>query len=43
MHIDAEDIIGPVLPQAGDPRVTNVGKYLISLRIDELPQLFLTC
>lgn len=40
MRIDAEDISGPVLAQAEDPRVTTVGKYIRSLRIDELPQLF---
>ena len=40
MRVDAEDLSGPVLAQAEDPRVTKVGKYLRSLRIDELPQLF---
>jgi len=40
MRIDAEEVSGPVLAQAEDPRVTTVGKYLRSLRIDELPQLF---
>lgn len=40
MRIDAEDLSGPVLAQAEDPRVTKIGKYLRSLRIDELPQLF---
>lgn len=40
MRIDAEEISGPVLAQAEDPRVTKVGKYIRSLRIDELPQLF---
>jgi len=40
MRIDAEDVSGPVLAEAEDPRVTTVGKYLRSLRIDELPQLF---
>jgi|SRR5690625_494395 len=40
MRIDAEELSGPVLAQAEDPRVTPVGKYLRSLRIDELPQLF---
>src|SRR5699024_855682 len=32
MHIDAEELSGPVLAQAEDPRVTKVGKYLRSLR-----------
>lgn len=40
MTTDAEKSSGPVLAQAEDPRVTRVGKYLRSLRIDELPQLF---
>jgi len=40
MRIDAEEMSGPVLAQAEDPRVTKVGKYIRSLRIDELPQLF---
>lgn len=40
MTSDAEDSTGPVLAQASDPRVTKIGKYLRSLRIDELPQLF---
>lgn len=39
MRTDAEELSGPVLAQAEDPRVTKVGKYLRSLRIDELPQL----
>ncbi len=40
MRIDAEDLSGPVLAQAKDPRITPIGNYLRSLRIDELPQLF---
>src|SRR5699024_1799909 len=40
MRIDAEDLSGPVLAQAEDPRVTKVGKYLISLRNDELQQIY---
>ena len=39
MRIDAEELSGPVLAQSEDPRVTTVGKYIRSLRIDELPQL----
>lgn len=39
MRIDAEDLSGPVLAQAKDPRITPIGNYLRSLRIDELPQL----
>lgn len=40
MRTDAEELSGPVLAQAEDPRITPIGKYLRSLRIDELPQLF---
>lgn len=40
MRNDAENLSGPVLAEAQDPRVTKVGSYLRSLRIDELPQLF---
>lgn len=40
MREDAEELSGPVLASAEDPRITEVGKYLRSLRIDELPQLF---
>ncbi|OJF94716.1 sugar transferase [Alkalibacterium sp. 20] len=40
MSATAEQESGPVLASANDARVTAVGKYLRSLRIDELPQLF---
>ena len=40
MGITAEKESGPVLATSNDMRVTPVGKYLRSLRIDELPQLF---
>lgn len=40
MRTDAEELSGPVLAEADDPRITKIGKYLRSLRIDELPQLF---
>ncbi|WP_034301217.1 sugar transferase [Alkalibacterium sp. AK22] len=40
MSATAEARSGPVLASANDSRVTKVGKYLRSLRIDELPQLF---
>lgn len=40
MSATAEKDSGPVLASANDARVTMVGKYLRSLRIDELPQLF---
>lgn len=40
MSATAEKDTGPVLATANDARVTPLGKYLRSLRIDELPQLF---
>jgi len=40
MSATAEEASGPVLATANDMRVTPLGKYLRSLRIDELPQLF---
>lgn len=40
MSATAEKESGPMLATTNDPRVTTVGKYLRSLRIDELPQLF---
>lgn len=39
MSATAEKDSGPVLATANDTRVTAIGKYLRSLRIDELPQL----
>lgn len=39
MSNTAERESGPVLASANDARVTSIGKYLRSLRIDELPQL----
>ena len=39
MSATAEKESGPVLATANDARVTPVGKYLRSMRIDELPQL----
>ncbi|WP_324718094.1 sugar transferase [Carboxydochorda subterranea] len=35
----AEDDTGPVLASRDDPRVTRVGRWLRTFRIDELPQL----
>jgi exopolysaccharide biosynthesis polyprenyl glycosylphosphotransferase len=40
MGATAEKDSGPVLATTNDARVTPIGKYLRSLRIDELPQLF---
>lgn len=39
MAANAEAKSGPTLATSNDARVTGVGKYLRSLRIDELPQL----
>ena len=39
MSATAEKESGPVLATSNDSRVTFLGKYLRSLRIDELPQL----
>lgn len=39
MGVTAEKESGPMLATSNDPRVTPVGRYLRSLRIDELPQL----
>lgn len=40
MYEDAEKTTGAVLATENDPRITKVGKFLRSTRIDELPQLF---
>ena len=40
MHDDSEAQTGPVLSSDNDPRITNVGKVLRNLRLDELPQFF---
>ena len=37
---DAEKLSGPVLAEEDDPRITRVGRFLRTTRIDELPQLF---
>ncbi|AXY26591.1 UDP-phosphate galactose phosphotransferase [Suicoccus acidiformans] len=40
MTQEAESTSGPVLATSNDARVTKVGKFIRSTRIDELPQLF---
>jgi len=40
MLVDAEDASGPVLSNEEDDRVTRVGRFLRSSRLDELPQLY---
>lgn len=39
MVIDAEKCFGPVLASKNDPRVTRVGRFIRSTRLDEIPQL----
>ena len=36
---DAEKLSGPVLAGEDDPRITKLGKFLRSIRMDEVPQL----
>lgn len=39
MKIDAEKHTGPVWAEENDPRITNVGKIIRRLHIDEIPQM----
>lgn len=38
--VENADKIGALITSEGDPRITNIGKTLRKLRLDELPQLF---
>lgn len=40
MVVDAEKTTGPVLASAKDPRITRIGSFMRSTRLDEIPQLF---
>lgn len=40
MVVDAEKSTGPVLATAHDPRITRLGRFMRSTRLDEIPQLF---
>ncbi|WP_419877316.1 sugar transferase [Brevibacillus centrosporus] len=40
MVVDAEKSTGPVLAAAKDPRITPIGRFMRSTRLDEIPQLF---
>lgn len=39
MSQEAEQVSGPVLASSNDQRITKVGKFIRSTRIDELPQM----
>lgn len=39
MIVDAEKVTGEVLADDNDPRITKVGKFIRTTRLDELPQI----
>jgi len=39
MRKDAEKHTGPIWSQKDDPRITNVGRFIRKVRIDEIPQM----
>lgn len=40
MRVDAEKYTGPMLAKENDPRITKLGKFLRTVRLDELPQIW---